>query len=135
MSHIEQIPAELACQIRRKVLYPDLEPEKVRLAEDETGMHLGLFDKNTLISVVSLFMNGTSVQFRKFATIAEYQSQGYGTELLQYILDWAKAERCIHIWCNARENATGFYSKFGFSKTDKTFQMNGHNLVIMEKTI
>lgn len=135
MSHIEQIPAELTWQIRRKVLYPGMDPEISRLPDDEQGMHLGLFDNNVLISVVSLFKDGSSMQFRKFATIDEYQRQGYGSELLEYVLEVSKTEGCLRIWCNARKNASGFYSKFGFSNTDQAFQKNGHEFVIMEKIL
>ncbi len=135
MSHIEQIPVELTWQIRWKILYPGLSIEAAYLPEDEQGMHLGLFDENVLISVISLFRSGSVMQFRKFATLAEFQGKGYGTEMLNYVLDLSKAEGCERIWCNARQNATGFYSKFGFLKTEKTFHKNGNDYIIMEKTI
>lgn len=135
MSHIEQIPAELTWRIRLQVLYPGKDPEYAKLPEDEEGMHLGLFDQNMLISVVSLFKKGKDMQFRKFATLEQYQRKGYGTELLNYLTELSAEEGCVRIWCNARKNATGFYSKFGFSETDQTFQKNGHDFVIMEKKI
>lgn len=135
MSHIEQIPAELTWRIRLHVLYPGKDPEYAKLPEDEEGMHLGLFDQNMLISVVSLFKKGKDMQFRKFATLEQYQRKGYGTELLKYLTELSAEEGCERIWCNARKNATGFYSKFGFSETEQTFQKNGHDFVIMEKKI
>ena len=135
MSHIEQIPAELTWRIRRQVLYPDLDPERSRLPDDEDGIHLGLFDQNMLISVVSLFKRGESMQFRKFATLEECQRQGYGTELLNYLTMLAESENCKRIWCNARKNASGFYAKFGFTETEKTYHKDGHDFVIMEKIL
>lgn len=135
MSHIEQIPAELTWRIRLQVLYPGKDPDYAKLPEDEEGMHLGLFDQNILISVVSLFKKGKDMQFRKFATLEQYQRKGYGTELLNYLTELSAEEGCVRIWCNARKNATGFYSKFGFSETEQTFQKNGHDFVIMEKKI
>ena len=135
MSHIEQIPAELTRRIRLQVLYPGEDPEYAKLPDDEEGMHLGLFDNNMLISVVSLFKKGKDMQFRKFATLEQYQRKGYGTELLNYLTELSAEEGCVRIWCNARKNATGFYSKFGFSETEQTFQKNGYDLVIMEKKI
>lgn len=133
MSHIEQIAPELTWRIRRQVLYPDLEFGKAILDNDDEGMHLGLFDQNKLISVVSLFRHDSNMQFRKFATLAEYQRQGYGTELLKYLIGIAESEFCTRIWCNARKNASGFYTKFGFTETGTTYQKNGHDFVIMEK--
>ena len=135
MSHIEQIAPELTWRIRRQVLYPDLEFGKAILDNDDEGMHLGLFDQNKLISVVSLFQSEGNMQFRKFATLAEYQRQGYGTELLKYLVEIAKSDSCKRIWCNARKNASGFYTKFGFSETGKTYRKDGHDFVIMEKIL
>lgn len=117
------------------VMYPDLDFEKVILPNDDEGIHLGLFDNNTLISVVSLFRSGNSMQFRKFATLTEYQGKGYGSELLQHLINFSKNEGCAQIWCNARQNASGFYSKFGFSLTNKTSSANGHDYVVMERTL
>ena len=135
MSHIEQIPAELCWQIRHQVLCPDMDFENAKLPDDEEGIHLALFDVNKLISVVSLFRAGTSMQFRKFATLPDYQNKGYGTKLLNYLINVSKTEGCDRVWCNARTNASGFYSKFGFSKTDQIFHKNGHDYVIMEKLV
>lgn len=135
MSHIEQIPSYLTWKIRHKVMYPELDFNKVILSNDDEGLHLGLFDENTLISVVSLFKTALSMQFRKFAVLSEYQNKGYGKELLQYLLDYSRKEGCNHIWCNARKNASGFYSKFGFLKTNKISSANGHDYVIMERLL
>ena len=132
---VEQIPPYLTWKIRHKVMYPDLDFEKVILPNDDDGIHFGLFDNNTLISVVSLFKSEKSMQFRKFATLSEHQGKGYGGELLNYLMEFAKAEGCDHIWCNARQKASGFYSKFGFSETNKTSSANGHDYVIMERLL
>lgn len=135
MSHIEQIPPELTWRIREQVLYPGKDPEYSKLPEDYDGMHFGLFDQNTLISVVSLFRHETGMQFRKFATLNEFQGKGYGTELLDHLIETAKTEGCERVWCNARKSASGFYGKFGFLETEITFNKYGHDYVIMEKIL
>lgn len=135
MSHIEQIRPELTWLIRRDVLYPGQSLDKIRLPEDEDGTHLGLFNQNKLISVLSYFKNGNSIQFRKFATLVDYQRKGFGSELLHYLIEISKKERIEHIWCNARENASNFYSKFGFQKTGQSFQKDGIDFVKMEKIL
>ena len=116
-------------------MYPDLDFDKAILPNDDDGIHLGLFDNNTLICVVSLFRNANSIQFRKFATRSEFQHKGYGSEILNYLLEYSKNEGCDHIWCNARRSATEFYSKFGFLETGKTSSANGHEYVIMEREL
>ncbi|MHB1177218.1 MAG: GNAT family N-acetyltransferase [Daejeonella sp.] len=135
MAHIEQIPPYLTWRIRHQVMYPELDFEKMILPNDDDGVHLGLFDETTLISVVSLFKKGSSMQFRKFATLAGHQNKGYGSELLQYLTEYSKNDGCNHIWCNARKNASAFYAKFGFSETDQTSAANGYDYVIMEKSV
>lgn len=135
MSHIEQIPPELTWRIRRQVLYPDQEFGKAILDNDDEGMHLGLFYENKLISVVSLFRKENEMHLRKFATVEEFQGRGFGTELLQYLTHIAETENCKRIWCNARKNASGFYVKFGFTETEKTYHKDGHDFVIMEKIL
>ena len=80
MAHIEQISPELTWRIRRDVLYPGQPLDKIRLPEDDNGMHLGLFDQNQLISILSFFKSEHSMQFRRFATLEAYQGKGYGGE-------------------------------------------------------
>ena len=133
MAHIEQIPSYLTWKIRHKALYPDSDFKKAILENDDEGMHLGLFDENQLRSVVSLFKDGTSLQFRKFATLPDFQNKGYGSELLAYLLGVAAAENYARVWCNARTTASGFYQRFGFRETDQTFSALNVNYVIMEK--
>lgn len=135
MAHIEQIPSYLTWKIRHRVMYPDLDFDKAILPNDDEGMHLGLFDHNTLISVVSLFKTENRLQFRKFATLDEYQGQGYGSELLNFVIQHAINEQCSTIWCNARKSAGNFYRKFGFSETGETSRSNNIDYVIMEKTL
>ena len=135
MAHIEQISPELTWRIRRDVLYPKQPLDKIRLAEDDYGMHLGLFDQDILISVLSIFKSENSIQFRKFATLEPYQGKGYGSELLNYLLKISTDEGFERIWCNARKNASGFYSKFGFVETDHYFHKDGLDFVIMEKIL
>lgn len=125
MPHIEQIPVELAWPIRHKAMYPDMNMEVVKLPDDESGIHFGLFDHNKLISVVSWFRrNETEAQFRKLATLEEFRNSGYGTHLMQYIIDFSESEKVKTLWCNARVNALNFYKRLGFTETDKFFTKN-----------
>ena len=130
--HIEQIRTDLAWRIRHEVMYPDLPFDAIKLANDEEGIHFGLFVGNQLASVVSLFNKGNIYQFRKFATIVELQGKGYGSLLLDHIISFVKTFGAIKLWCNARVSAIPFYNKFGFIQTDKISTNNGIDFVIME---
>ena len=132
MASIEQITPELTWPLRQVVMYPNWSIEEVKLANDFEGIHFGLFDKNTLVSVVSTFITEDTMQFRKFATLNPEQGKGYGSLLMAHIIQFAKDEHCKRMWCNARCNASAFYAKFGFTETKEKFHQDEHDFVIME---
>ena len=129
---IEQIRFELTWRIRHVVMYPDLPFDVIKLPEDPEGIHFGLYAGDQLVSVVSVFSSGTVYQFRKFATLNPFQSKGYGSMLLSYIIEFISHEGGARLWCNARVSAMGFYDKFGFKATDQYFEEHGIDFVIME---
>jgi GNAT superfamily N-acetyltransferase len=132
LPHIEQIPLELALKIRLTAMYPGEKMEIAKLADDSEGIHFGLFDHNKLISVVSWFRrNERGAQFRKLATLEEFRNLGYGTLLMQYIIEFSKSENIHDLWCNARVSAGRFYKKLGFTETGHSFEKNGIDYVIM----
>jgi len=129
---IEQIRVDLAWRIRHEVMYPNLPYDAIKLEGDENGIHFGLFSNNQLTAVVSLFNVGNIYQFRKFATIVEAQGKGYGSLLLNHVINYVKTMSAEKLWCNSRVSATGFYRKFGFIETDHRSVSNGIDFVIME---
>lgn len=130
---IRIINADDILEVRQIVLYPDKTPASLKLPEDDKGLHFGMFVDNTLISVISLFIEGSSAQFRKFATLPDYQGKGYGSVLLKHVIKLSSDKGCTHIWCNARTSAIDFYLRFGFRITDKTYSKDGVDFIIMEK--
>lgn len=130
---IEHIGKELAWQLRHEVMWPDRHPDAVKLADDETGRHFGLFAEAGLVSVVSLFTAGEEAQFRKFATRQTEQGKGYGSALLAHVLEEAAKAGAKRIFCNARTEKTGFYEKFGLLRTETAFVKDGKSYVVMEK--
>lgn len=131
--HIEQITYQLTWPIRHKVMWPDHPIDFVKLPEDKDGLHYGLFEGNKLVSIISAFVLGDEAQFRKFATVIEYQGKGYGSQLLGYLMAELESQQLARIWCNARVNKTNLYEKFGLVKTDQTYVKGGLDFVIMEK--
>lgn len=120
-------------KLRQEVMYPDKNIDFVKLPDDDKGIHLGLFEDGTLISVVSIFMNkDRSVQFRKLATRKDMQGKGYGYILLKWLKDYANDVKLNRLWCNARIETLGFYKKAGFVETDEKFSRDGHDYVIVE---
>lgn len=118
--------------VRQKVMWPGKDLWFVKVPEDESGFHLGLKLDGQLISVISIFIDNEVVQFRKFATLDQFQGQGYGSMLLHYVFDFLKHKKISKIKCNARKNKVAFYQKFGMKETNKTFEKAGIRFVVME---
>lgn len=119
-------------EIRHKVMWPNQPFEFVQLEEDNAGLHFGVFDQDKLVSIVSCFIVDDEMQFRKLATLEDYQGKGIATVLLHHILKLAKDKGLRKVWCNARTNKKSFYEKFGMTDTGRTFIKSNQKFSIME---
>ena len=129
---IEQIHPALTWRIRQEAMYPDKPLNFVKLDQDHDGIHFGLYAGDQLTSVVSLFEDGETCQFRKLATLPEAQGKGYGSLLLAHIISYNRNNGIKKLYCNARTSASAFYAKYGFRQTNETWTKNGFDFVIME---
>lgn len=132
---IDKVPIDLVWQIRQRVMYPDAPVAAVQLPDDEAGQHLGIWINEKPVSIVSLFRCEDRFQFRKFATAIDQQGKGYGSYLLQHVVQLAKEQDAAVIWCNARVSVIAFYARFGFSTTGEPWQKNGIDFIKMEKLL
>ena len=132
---IKETELEKVWELRYKVMYPERDIEYVKLEDDEKGIHLGLYTDDKLVSVISLFTDEENIQFRKFATLECEQGKGYGTILLNEVINYSERNNMKKIWCNSRIEKTGFYEKFGFEKTDKKYKTDGREFIIVEKIL
>jgi predicted GNAT family N-acyltransferase len=130
---IKKIQAQDTYEIRHQVMWPNKPKKFVILSNDEEGLHFGLWKDSAIISVVSLFTKDGSAQFRKFATKASEQGNGYGTILLTHLMQIVSKKKIQKLWCNARADKTSFYEKFGMLQTSKQFTKEGVKYIIMEK--
>ncbi|WP_394777146.1 GNAT family N-acetyltransferase [Flavobacterium sp.] len=129
---IREIEASQTWQIRHEVMWPDQPFEFVQLEEDNSGLHFGVFDQEKLVSIVSCFITNNEMQFRKLATLEEFQQKGIASKLLKYILKLGKEKKLKKIWCNARTNKKTFYEKFNMIDSRRTFIKSGQEFTIME---
>ena len=118
--------------LRHKVMWPNKDIEYIKLENDHEGLHYGLFIGDKLVSVISLFIKSGHAQFRKFATLKEEQGKGYGTKLLNHVIEESKKLKLETIWCNARKEKIDFYKKFGLNETDKSFKRGKQEYIIMQ---
>lgn len=129
---IKKITPEQVWKIRHRVMWPEKPLNFIKLEDDLSGKHYGLFDDDGLATVVSCFVQKDKMQFRKLATLEDKQKKGYGTFLLNYIIDLGRSEKVTTLWCNARLNKKSFYEKFGLVEVDKRFEKEGIKFTIME---
>ncbi len=130
---ISEAPYEDVLGLRRQVMYPDKDIEFVKLPDDDRGLHIGVYENDDLVSVMSIFLHGRDVQFRKLATRSEMQGKGYATALMEWLISYANDLKLDRLWCNARSEATDFYKEFGYSETDEFFSKNGYDYIVMER--
>ncbi|MEO7975884.1 GNAT family N-acetyltransferase [Flavobacterium sp.] len=57
-----------------------------------------------MVSIVSCFISDDEMQFRKLATLHEYQGRGIASEVLNYIFDFARHKNLKRVWFNASSN-------------------------------
>ncbi|MDZ7900954.1 MAG: GNAT family N-acetyltransferase [Arcicella sp.] len=133
MLEIKQIHPSETWGIRHRVMWANKPFEGVKLLNDDSGLHFGLFRDNVLLSVVSLFIENDTAQFRKFATEIEEQGRGYGAKLLEHIIQESIKLNVESFWCNARTSASGFYEKFGLAIVSDTWVKDGIEYVKMER--
>ncbi|SBV93601.1 GNAT family N-acetyltransferase [uncultured Dysgonomonas sp.] len=130
---ITEVPYHDVLTMRQQVMYPDKDTEFVKLSEDDRGLHIGVYEKEELVSVMSIFLHGRDVQFRKLATRNDMQGKGFASALMQWLIDYANDMKLNRLWCNARAGATDFYKKFGYEETDELFSQNGYEYIVMER--
>lgn len=107
--------------LRHAVLWPDKPATHVQLPDDDAGQHFGAFASEEVVSVISLFIDGSEARFRKFATAPAYQRRGIGGQLLAYTIEAARAAGATSLWCDARQTALAFYQRFGLQPEGATF--------------
>jgi predicted GNAT family N-acyltransferase len=130
---IKIIQASETWDLRHRVMATNRPFNSIKLPKDEEGLHFGLFHEEKLISVISLFIENDTAQFRKFATEISEQGKGYGSILLNHIIEESIENNVKYLWCNARMTALGFYEKFRFKSVSETWIDNDIEYVKMER--
>lgn len=119
---MRRIGADACLPLRQAVLWPQAPRQALRLPEDDEGLHLGAFVDGILRCVASFFITAPAeARLRKFATDAAWQGRGLGSAVLR-----EGARRLLDagidtLWFDARESATGFYQRFGFTTDSAPF--------------
>ena len=127
-----RISAQDTYPIRSKMLFRGDNPNEscqFKGDDEDQTFHLGAFIEGQLVSVASMYFEKHpdieepyQYQLQGMATLVEHQYKGLSSALLQVAFPIVKQNFCHLVWCNAREEAIGFYKKVGFEGIgDKQF--------------
>ena len=128
---VKQITTAETYAVRHPVLRAGRPVETCAMPGDdaEDTFHLGLFDAEKLIGVVT-FMNAAKPQFtgkqyqlRGMAVLDTYQGKGLGNLLVAEGEQRLKQLGYDLLWCNARIKALNFYTHKDFKIEGKPFEI------------
>lgn len=129
---LRQIRTEDCIPLRAEVLRPFHPLEDSRYPLDPKAVHFGCFVHGELLSIVTAhpeekpdFKATGQWRIRGMATEPAFQGFGYGSRVLEALLDWGREEGLPLFWCNAREKAIPFYLRHGFTVESELFDIKG----------
>ena len=100
--------------------------------ENEDTAHFAAIENNSVIGGVSLIKNNCNeiksvknIQLRGMAVYKIYQKNKTGSLLLKNVESYCIKNNIDYIWMNARLQALEFYLKNGYTKTKKSFNIEG----------
>lgn len=129
---VKEITSAETIPIRHQVLRQGKSIESCCFEGDNlaTTFHLGLYYYGELIGIASYmnncnnnFDNKNQYQLRGMAILQQFQGKRLGNVLLEKGAQLLKQKNITLLWCNSRENAIKFYSKFGFNIYGKPFDI------------
>jgi GNAT superfamily N-acetyltransferase len=130
--NIRRVDAAAIRPLRRAILRPTRPPEASVYDQDDdaTTVHLAAYDDNTgaLIGCVTVFPapvddEPRAWRLRGMAVDVPQRGTGVGADLLAVAVDAVRSAGAPLLWCEARENAQGFYEKYGFIGTGELFDV------------
>ena len=130
MIAVQKISATQTHQIRLDILRNGVNlPVAFPGDTDPKTFHLGVFEQDELKGIAS-FMKTNNVlfdeeqyQLRGMATVREARGKGYGKLMLLKAFELLREKQVHVLWCNARAEALGFYSKLGFLQEGNMFEI------------
>ena len=123
--------------IRSKVLRANSNYEYCKFEGDERleSIHIGVYKNQKIVAGVSLIKNKSTkidllncYQLRGMCVLYDYQKKSIGQKLLEYSEETCRNLNVNYIWMNAREKATGFYTKFNYKSLGDAFIIQGIGL-------
>tara|TARA_A100000171_G_scaffold365_2_gene608 strand:+ start:1333 stop:1791 length:459 start_codon:yes stop_codon:yes gene_type:complete len=135
---IRELSAAQTRPVRQRVLRPHQRPEELVYPGDDDAdtFHLGAMSAaGDVLAILSMYRHAQpptdpdgeprAWRIRGMASVPEARGTGLGRVLVEHARDRVWAIHHDPIWCNARENAFGFYQKLGFEIVGGIFEIEG----------
>ena len=127
---VRVVEADRSRQLRRSVLRPNLPPDALLPGDDLVDpVHLGAFAGDELVSACFVYAESCAWQpgrpawrLRSMATEPAGRGTGAGTAVLRAAVEFARSHGAELLWCEAREQAVGFYLRNGWQLHGERFQ-------------
>ena len=119
-------------RVRWEVLRPGRPIEAAQFPGDDApeSIHVGAFERQTGRNVACATLTRVAWQgepawqLRGMGVLREHQGTGVGKMLLEETERLAREASAIRLlWCNAREEAVGFYRKLGWEVASERFHI------------
>lgn len=103
-------------EIRRVVFIEgqDVPEAEERDDKDHDALHFIAFEDDTPVGTARILLSDGIGKIGRVAVLAEYRSQGIGTQLMQIMLDDLRANKATEARLGAQTHALGFYEALGF---------------------
>ena len=147
---IRELSAAQTRPLRQSVLRPHQQPEELVYPGDDDAntFHLGAVNvEGDVLAILSMYRHAQpptdpdgepkAWRIRGMASVPEARGTGLGRELVERARDRVWTMHRDPIWCNARENAFGFYEKLGFEIVGGIFEIDGigpHAVMVLTPT-
>ncbi|MEL6493702.1 MAG: GNAT family N-acetyltransferase [Cyanobacteria bacterium J06623_7] len=115
---------ELACRLRYELFFArhNLPLSIVRDPQQQDYFHGVIIKPEEVIAYGQLVPHPNKIyQVCQMVVAPAYQQQGFGRQILLFLIDLATQKQAIALTLNARLTAIGFYQKLGFQTHGKQF--------------
>lgn len=134
MLEVRAIAASETWALRQAILRPHQSIAEMAFPGDDAPLtrHFGAFGEAGLVGIASVYREDlperpglAGWRLRAMAVKPEGRMRGTGASLVGACLECARSSGGKILWCNARENAMGFYSALGFECVRGPFDIPG----------
>ncbi|MCF0259476.1 MAG: GNAT family N-acetyltransferase [Erysipelotrichaceae bacterium] len=128
MIKFERAKLEDVWNLRHVAMWPDRPIDFIKQNSDSEGIHLGIYENDSLICVLSIDklseFAGAAV-IRKLCTRPDRQREGLASLLMTHALEMLKEKKIKTVSLDARVYVVPFYKRFGFRPLGRGFVKYG----------